>query len=209
MAGTVTAITAQKRTADRVNIYIDDQYGFSLSCRTAAALQQGDILTPEHIQLLKDRDRGETAFLLAVKYLSFRARSRAEVGWYLEARGYSPDEICEVLHRLESCNYINDTEFARTWIENRLRHRPRGAYGLKWELRRKGVAEATIASSLDGFDESEAARRALISRLRRWEALPVEEIRRKTYAFLRRRGFAGETCREIWEALEKERTNRA
>ena len=109
--------------------------------------------------------------------------------------------IEQAINRLDSYGYINDAEFARIWIENRLRHRPRGRFGLSCELKQKGINEAVIEAALSGYDEHQAAWAAIRPKLGRWENLTEMERRRKIYSFLKQRGFSGETIRDICEEI--------
>jgi regulatory protein len=199
MSGTITAITAQKKRTGRVNVYVDGSWRLSLSIRTLGTLQPGDYLSSEKIHALQEADARDHALQRALAYLSARPRSRMEIRRYLERKGFSRPPIEAALARLEAKNYINDREFARMWLENRLRQRPRGVYGLRHELREKGVEESIIDSELEDYDEFAAGRAAISGRLSLWEDLPAPERRRKLYGFLKRRGFSGEACRALCE----------
>ncbi|NJN82840.1 MAG: hypothetical protein HC802_11555 [Caldilineaceae bacterium] len=58
-------------------------------------------------------------------YLSFRPRSRQEVLRNLRDKGYLEAHIEAALARLEGYGYVDDQEFARFWLENRTRFKPR------------------------------------------------------------------------------------
>ncbi|CAN5460334.1 hypothetical protein BH24CHL9_BH24CHL9_07120 [soil metagenome] len=80
----------------------------------------------------------------AAAFLALRQRSVAETRRRLRHLGY-PASLCdEVVGRLEGVGYLDDTAFARAWVESRDRVRPRGAAVLRQELRAKGVADETI-----------------------------------------------------------------
>ena len=189
MAGTITALKFQRRNKERVNIYLDGEYAFGLDAIEAARLHKGQVLSEKEIAALKARDERNRAFDRAVHFLSYRPRSRAEVERYLRGKGIADDAAADVIVRLEQAKYLDDEDFARFWLENRERFRPRGQRALRYELRQKGVSDAIIARVLDDVDDEAYAWRAVEGRLSRWANLPASEFRQKVTGFLSRRGF--------------------
>ena len=57
----ITAITAQVKNKDRVNIFLDDQYAFSLAIAAAVGLKVGDTLSDEQIAARQSQDTLEKA----------------------------------------------------------------------------------------------------------------------------------------------------
>lgn len=189
MAGTITELKFQQRNKERVNIYLDGEYAFGLDAVEAARLHKGQVLSEAEIAELKAQDERNRAFDRAVQFLSYRPRSRVEVERYL--RGKSIDEVVrdDVIARLERAKYLDDEAFARFWLENRERFRPRGERALRYELRQKGVSDEIIAHVLSDLDDEASAWRAVEGRLFRWANLPGDEFRQKVVGYLSRRGF--------------------
>ena len=201
MARQITAITPQKRNRNRYNVYIDDEYAFSVSSKIAMTLHAGQPVDENRLESLKRADEREQAFERSLHYLSFRARSRKEIVCYLEKRGFGPEAARSAISRLEDYGYIDDEAFAALWIESRRKHRPRGSFALRHELAEKGVEKTIIDQALGGYDESGAARDAVSKKILQWSGLPEWERKAKIYNFLKQRGFSFETCREVsdWE----------
>ena len=189
MAGTITALKFQRRNKERVNIYLDGEYAFGLDAIQAAQLQKGQVLSEKEIAALKVQDERNRAFDRAVHFLSYRPRSRAEVERYLRGKAIADDTVADVIVRLERAKYLDDEDFARFWLENRERFRPRGQRALRYELRQKGVSDEIIARVLGDVDDEAYAWRAVEGRLSRWANLPASEFRQKVTGFLSRRGF--------------------
>ncbi len=192
MEKVITAIEAQKRNRQRVNVSLDGEFAFSLDRLTAAWLKPGRKLTAEEINRLQEQDDAESAHTRALHFLSFRSRSAEEMRDYLTRKGCSPELAAAVLTRLEEEGYLNDTRFCREWVENRSTFRPRGVSLIKAELRQKGIANETIESTLAQADlqESELALKAARRVAGRYTALPQETFRLRLGAFLQRRGFS-------------------
>jgi regulatory protein len=200
MAETITALRFQKKNKERVNVYLDGRYAFSLAAIEAAKLRRGQSLSDQEIQDLLERDSFQKAYARALRFLSYRPRSEAEVRRYLQDKKAAPTIEAEVVERLTSSGLLDDQAFANYWVENRESFNPRGQHALIYELRQKGLSEETIALALEDIDEEDSAYRALISRARRMPPLDRESFRKKLGSFLRRRGFSYEA---ISAALER------
>ncbi len=208
MANIVTAITQQKRNPQRVNIYLDGEFAFPLAKIVAAWLKVGQTLTPEKIEELKGQDSIEAALQRAVNFISYRPRSQAEIERNLRKHEVAEDVIPAVVARLKAGHLLDDSDFARRWVEDRGTFKPRGAYALRMELRQKGLPDAIIEQTLQQVDEETLARQAAQRKLRQLKSLDWADFRNKLSAHLARRGFGyqlvAEVCRESWESLHTE-----
>jgi regulatory protein len=189
VAGTITALKFQQRNTERVSVYLDGEYAFGLPALEAARLRRGQVLSDAEITALRALDESERAFDQAVRYLSYRPRSRAEIAQYLRRKQLTEDVASDVVQRLEQAGYLDDAAFARFWVDNRQRFRPRSRRALSYELRQKGVGREVAADVVDDQDDEVAAWQAIENRLSRWNALSGDELRQKISGFLARRGF--------------------
>lgn len=210
MAGKITALVAQKRNKERVNVYIDGEFAFGLALLEALKLRKGQVLTDEDIVRLKALDEIEVAHQRALNFLSYRPRSAQEVARNLKQskKEFSAYTIDTVLERLESAGLVDDAAFARFWVENRANFSPRSARALRYELRQKGVSDRVIDAALAELDEETAAYQAAQSRARRYASAGEETFRQKLGGFLTRRGFSYGTVRDaldrLWAELHDE-----
>lgn len=203
----ITALKAQKRNNQRVNVYLDGEYAFGVARIVAAWLQVGQELTPEKIAQLKEEDEREVAYQKALKFLSYRERSEAEVKENLEKGGYPEAVITEILERLNRSGLLNDQRFAKHWVENRSEFRPRGTRALSFELKRKGLSQETIDTALRGIDEEELAYKAAIKKSRKLIQLDWTDFRKKMYAHLAQRGFSYEAISPVVQRAWDEQHN--
>jgi len=211
MSGTVTALRAQKRRRDRVSVFLDDEYAFGLQGILAAPLRIGQLLSDEQISALQQSDKLARAYELALRYVSYRPRSEAEMRRYLERKELDEEAIGRVLQRLHDAGQLGDREFARFWVENRETFRPRGRWALRTELRQKGVDSDIIESAIAGVDEEASASRAAEGRMRRLRGLDERTFHRRLLGYLQRRGFGYGVSRRIvehlWRELDAEQTD--
>jgi len=203
MAGTITRLQVQARDRERVSVYVDGKFGFGVRAASAGSLQTGQMLTDEEIAALQEADVLEAAYAKALRFLSYRPRSEAEMVRYLEGKGLAPADLAAVLERLRRSGWVDDHTFAQTWVENREVFRPRSRRALAAELRQKGVPAESIQGAVGQVDEEAAARRAAQGRVRRLRILPWPEFRNRLSSYLARRGFGYEVIapivREMWQ----------
>ncbi|MFA7115324.1 MAG: RecX family transcriptional regulator [Candidatus Omnitrophota bacterium] len=208
MENVITDIQAQKRNRNRVNIFLDGQYAFSLDRMAAAWLTVGRQLSVEDISRLQEKDEFQTALNRALHFLSYRARSRQEMQTYLQNKGYETGLIDRVIAKLTEERLIDDLDFAQNWVDNRERFRPRSQSLMRLELRQKGVAESEIEQALQisDLDDFALAMKAGKKLSRRYQLLDKPEYDRKLAAALQRRGFSYSVVRECLPLLWKEKS---
>ena len=140
------------------------------------------------------------AYEAAVRYLGGRPHTVAEIHRHLRSKKFEADTIDRAIDRLRAQRYVDDEAFARWWVEQRERFKPRGDRALRTELAQKGVARDVVDVVLGERApdaDVEQARRALSRPLTRWADMPVAEKRRKIHTYLAARGFDYETIDEV------------
>ena len=206
----ITALEAQKKNPNRVNVHLDGEFAFGLARITAAWLKIGDVLTDERIAQLQNEDAREKAMQQALLFLSYRARSEKEIRQNLKKHEYPEDAIEYAMTRLRENRLANDNEFAQAWVENRSTVRPRSRRALTMELRQKGLDEETVKQAVAGIDEEALAYETALKRAPRLASLEWSEFRRKLSEHLARRGFpysvVTSTVTRIWNETHTEET---
>ena len=198
---TITTLEIQKRDKERVNVYLDGEYAFSLSLLEAAHLHKGQELSLAEIDALRETDSVNRAVDKAARFLAYRPRSEHEVRHNLVGKGFSENAIEAAIARLHTLQYLDDTAFARYWLENRSTFKPRGPRALRYELRQKGVADSIIESVLVDVDVDQVAYQAASNQARRLRGYDRQAFRTKLSAFLQRRGFDYGTIRDTITCL--------
>jgi len=111
-----------------------------------------------------------------------------------------PDPVIdETLRKLLEAKLLDDTAFARMFVESRERHNPRSKFALACELRQKGIKEGIIDICLKGIDEKSSAWNAIQPRLRSWQGLAPDKFKKKLFNYLKYRGFGYEICLTTWD----------
>ena len=90
---------------------------------------------------------------------------------------------------MRELGYLNDSAFARFWVESRQAGMPRSRRALAFELNRKGVGRDEMDAALDGVSDAEAAYDAAQRRLRALSGADRRTFERRLGTFLNSRGF--------------------
>ncbi len=210
MERVITAIKAQKRNPNRVNIELDGEFAFGLSRIVGAWLEIGDHLTEERILTLQEQDAREVAFQNALRLIGHRPRTEIEIRQKLSEKNFSDGQIESTIEKLREENLIHDAKFAEMWVEDRTAFHPRSRRLIAYELKRKGIAEDLIGKALKGSSEdSELALQAANQYARRLVGLEWMTFKKRLSSFLARRGFDYETIsptvQRVWNQINHDR----
>jgi regulatory protein len=204
----VTDITVQKRNKERVNLFIDGRYAFSLALEAAAGLKIGQQLSDAEIASLKTADTYAQAKNQTLRLLSYRPRSVQEVSQKLTQKGYDDLVIERVTRYLQEVALLDDKAFVDYWVEQRQTFKPRSRLALRNELQQKGISRRLIETAITAVDENDAARRAVASKIWRWRDLSQESFKQKAGQYLQRRGFSYDIIKpvlhELWQSVADE-----
>lgn len=161
----VTALKAQARIADRVNVFIDGSFRFSLDASQILQLgiKVGSEYTEAELLDLEAESQYGKLYMRALEYSFVRPRSVREMQDYLYRKtrdtrqkngsikkGVSPEITRRVLSRLQEKGYVDDEKFTHFWVENRNASKGTSVRRLRQELAAKGVDVAIINAALEG-----------------------------------------------------------
>lgn len=148
----------------------------------------------------------EALYEYALGALGRRALTESELRRKLYRRATKPEDIDEIVGRVQAVGYLDDARVAESHASFRKEYDALGSRRVFSELRRRGVdsdtAQRTIAETYAEVDESEQIRRYLERKFARRLSRPIDdpkEIARLTRT-LQRAGFS---FGKIVEALQK------
>ena len=154
-----------------------------------------DVLSTDEVEDLDEEADRAGCMDAALGYLSYRARSRAELRRHL-GRTWPPTAVHDTIGRCEELGYLDDRSFAEAFARDRIRLKPRGARRIVSELRGRGVSAEDAAAGVEAaFRSSERTESDLLDEVatRRWKALQARDAavaRRRLTSYLLRRGFS-------------------
>jgi regulatory protein len=131
----------------------------------------------------------------ALKYLSAREHSRAELARKLAPHAEDPETIEPLLDELQARGFLSDARFVESVLHRRAGRL--GAARVKQELQLKGIAADQIRAAVQSLQATELERAHAVWRQRFGE--PAADAREYTRQarFLMARGFASEVVRRV------------
>lgn len=196
----ITAIKSQVKNPERVSIYVDEKYAFSLN--HAQLLEQklhsGLELTDARLAELKHISDFGKAYERALMYVMLRPRSVREVQQYARRKQWSPEDTQAIIDKLQSKRYLNDASFAKAWVRSRQLTKAMSTRRLRLELKQKGVSDEDITAALTEAEyDEQAALKAIIDKKRKLTRFANDE--QKLMQYLARQGFSFD---QIKDALQ-------
>ena len=154
---------------------------------------------PESARMFHVDEEVEKAKKAAFRLLGRRAYTRLEIERKLRKRDFDGPVIDEVVAILQRLGLVDDEDFARRWVDERMRLRPAGRPVLVQGLRRRGVGKDVVDRVLDetlaDVDLEAVALRLLRARERHYRRLDRDKALSRMYGFLARRGFNSAVAR--------------
>ncbi len=164
-------------------------------------LETGKQLTTEEFDNIINDTVFAKARDKAVRFLSYRERSKKELLDKLKSYDDFPDDvITRVIDLMEKYGYIDDFKFATLYIKEKTNLNYCGRLRINSELKQKGVENKYIenAYAILDIDEIDVARKAVQKKYK--NGLPSDQKEKKrAYNFLLRKGFDYEVINEIFE----------
>lgn len=186
----ITAIKAQVKNPERVSIYVDEKYAFSLNHAQLLEqkLRSGLELTDAQLAELKHVSEQGKAYERALNYVMIRPRSLREIQQYARRKKWAPEDTQVIIDKLTARHYLNDASFAKAWVESRKLTKNYSTRKLRLELKQKGITDDIIAEVLSEcqYDE-QSALKALIAKKRRLSRYANDP--QKLMQYLARNGF--------------------
>ena len=212
----VTDIKLQVKNPNRVSIYLDGRYSFSLTVDQLASFnfKKGDDLSLEEVEAYKDESSYGKLKAVALDYLLLRTRSKKEFRDYLfrkalpiyDKKGkkiirYTDAQAKRVYEYFLNTKYLDDEFFAKTWVENRNLKKGVSKKKLYQELKQKGIEDHVIKQALgaSGRDDLGELKKVLAKKAGRYKGDDNKLIR-----YLASLGFNYE---DIKKAIEEFKAN--
>lgn len=173
----ITAISAQVKDPNRVNVSVEGKYRFSLDVFQVGelGLKIGRDYSEQELEQLEEESQYGKLYGRALEYCLVRPRSVREMRDYLwkktrpskhraqktgtivERQGVSKEVADRVFARLIEKKYLDDEKFARFWLDNRFMKKGASLRRLRLELAQKGVekeiVERVIAENIRSDEE--------------------------------------------------------
>lgn len=184
----ITKLAYQRKDQNRVNVYVDDKYAVGLDVNDLVKLglyKDQEISAEQLTKIIGESEFGKL-FNASLNFLSYRPRSEWEIRHKLKFKTNDQKLIDSIIEKLKTIGQINDSDFAKWFVDQRNTFRPKGKRAIAMELRRLGV-KVKVENDIS---DRQLAKRAL----KRYHG---EKDKPKIQRFLASRGFDWETIEEV------------
>lgn len=192
----ITAIKQQVKNPERVSVFIDGKYGFSLSLDELVKykLKNNDELDKADVKKYKKISEDGKLRARSLDWLLNRPHSTREFKDYLYRKKADSDLSAKLISEFSEKGYLDDAKFAAWFIDlETRRHKSRRA--ILAALMKKGINGEALEGALeDGeIDELQAIKELIAKKqkLSRYRGDP-----QKLVQYLSRQGFSWQTIRE-------------
>ena len=152
----IVKIKRSKKKSDRFIIYLNNKSVLRVSedAFILNPLKVGDLLSESDIKVLDDKMNLHEAKDAAYRLLSYRMRSVNELRNRLAQKGYSDLEIENVVKHLIELNYLNDEDFGKAFVREKVKNKKIGPVALRSELAQHKLANNLLNKLIDDiYDE--------------------------------------------------------
>lgn len=201
----ITDIKQAVKNENRVNIFINGRYEFSLDITQLLdfKLKIGKIIDATELERYKKASEYGKLYQRTLEWVLARPHSVKETRDYLRKKVFEKelDEsfIEEIIGRLLKKRYLDDGKYASYYIENRFTNKGISRRRLEMELFKKGIDKVTIDEALGGSERNDEDE--ILKIIAKKRAKYDDE---KLINYLCRQGFSFELVRSLVLAYEKD-----
>ena len=201
----ITKIEAQKRSKDRVNIYVDEEYFMAVYAELVYthSLKKGMEIDKDSLESLLHDEIYMKAKNKALSILSKSDQSEKKLREKL-LNDYDENIVEEVIEFLKGYKLINDNLLAEKIVHDNINLSKFGKNKIKQNLYNKGIAASDIQdaiSQIDPDEEYENAKYLAEKRLKRLKGEDKNKINQKIYQHLAYKGFSYDIIKRVLREL--------
>lgn len=189
----ITKIEVQKRNKNRVNLYLDDEFFCGLSLETVMRnhLKEGQQVSEQNIEYLKNETEKQVALEKATGYIAKCQKTKKQINDYLLKKGFEEDIVEYVLEKLGEYHFVDDELFAKNYVK--AKSKSCGKRKLEYELKHKGVEEQIISDSIENFCEDEKTVVPVLEKYLKNKPLDLK-TKQKAFRFLMSHGYSSDVA---------------
>ena len=195
----ITGIKQQKNK-NRVNVYLDDEFGFGIDLDNFVLLhlKVDQELTDAEVEEIVKKAEFQKTWDKLLRFAMVRPRSEKEIRDYFRRKKVHESMHDGLFEKLRHFELIDDEKFAKWWIDQRANFKPKPKRILIQELRIKGIGKEIIDEVLgeEVVDEEKMARELIEKKAYKWKGLEPRLARQKMSQYLAGKGFG-------WDVIEK------
>ena len=190
----ITKIECGNRNKNRVNIYIDEEYAFSVDMEIVykEGLKVKDSVDYDKLKKIIEEDNYIKCKNAAIRIIERFYKSEKEIKDKLLKKEFDNNTVNRTLSFLKEYNLINDEKLVSMYVKDRLRNQ--GEKKIKYSLMQKGISEEFIYRELNKINNDDLEDIAYNLALKKYEVLSKREndkykLYQKLTRYLMSRGY--------------------
>lgn len=207
----ITKIERQKRNEEKVNVYVDEKYRFSMTLNSLLGIdgiKVGDEITEDDIMRLQQKDEGQLALLKVFDIVSRSLQTEYNIRKKLIEKKFSDEAIDYAIEKAKGYNYINDETYVKSFVQYRAIPNKWGEKKVLQELYLKGIdrqfAEPIVKEYCEDYIMFENACALAKKKLNSLKGLEEYKQRNKIYYYLSMKGYSYDIISSVLNKIFEE-----
>lgn len=202
----ITKIEVQKMNKERVNLFLDEEYAFSLSMELVykEGLKKNQEVDSKRLEFLAEEESIIRCKNSALKTIERNFKTEKEVIEKLREKGYGDKAINKSIQFLKEYNFINDMNYAKAYINDKLNSF--GSQKIKYTLIQKGISKEILEEALADLNKDNERKTAFNLAKKKLDIIRKREndsykISGKLYRYLTSKGYGYDIVNEVVKEL--------
>ena len=198
----ITKIEIQKKNKERVNLFLDGEYAFSISAELVykEGLKTNNEIDSEKLKVLAEREGLIKCKNSALRIIEKSYKTEKEVRDKLILKGYDENSINKSIEFLKEYNFINDSNYTKAFINDKLKSQ--GSQKIKYTLIQKGISIDSIDEELSNLNKENEKSIAINIAKKKLDIIKKKEsdnykISGKLYRYLISKGYEYDITKEV------------
>lgn len=206
----VTDFSVQKNNEEKMNIFVDGEYRFSVSMDAFLnfGIRKEMEITEEQIKEIMEADSVKLAYLQILTTLKYGMKTEKEMSDKLRSKGYSEEAIISAIEKAKEYNYINDDYYIECYMRSKAIPSKWGEQKIISNLYQKGIEVNVIKEKLQEiYSEDDKYNNAYSLAQKKLTTIKEEDINKKKQklnAFLLGRGYKYDIISKVINELFSE-----
>ena len=191
----ITALEPQKNHPNRRSVYADGEFVFGIDEETCVktGICTGKRYSAEELERIREEAEVFDAKNYGFRLIAARRYSVYTLEKKLKERGYSDATVSAVSARLTELGYLNDEEYAKSYVNDAVTLKKKGSRLIARELAAKGIAREVIDRVIEQ-SKTEHGEEDLLTQLIRKRLTDPSDRKavKRVFDYCLRRGFGYE-----------------
>lgn len=198
----ITKIETGKRNKERVNVYIDDEYAFSINMELVYkfGLKVNEEVNKEKLIEISKSENLSKCKESALRTIEKSYKTEKEIRDKLLSKEFDSETVDNTIDFLIEYGFIDDSKFVSMYIKDRIR--TQGRNKIRYSLISKGVNKLLIEEAFSTLDRDDEMERAIVLCEKKYLNISKREdddfkIKNKLTRYLLGRGYDYDIAKEV------------